>query len=167
MNRMAERARLSNKRRVAWTLVVVGGGLVAILALFALGRTVLPRIDPTNVSQVEAGRRLYGDACASCHGLSLEGQAAWQKRLPTGRLPAPPHDASGHTWHHSDEVLFRITKHGPKAYPAGYETDMPSFAERMTDVEIAAVIAFIKSKWPADIRARQARTNIGSQERKL
>ena len=165
MQRKFERKTRSNRRRVVWALIVAGGGLVAIMTLFAFGRSVIPRIDPTNMSQVEAGRRLYGEACASCHGLALEGQTAWQKRLPNGRLPAPPHDASGHTWHHSDEVLFQITKHGAKAYPAGYETDMPAFAQRMTDAEIAAVLAYIKSTWPPDIRTRQAQTDIKSRQR--
>lgn len=155
----------SNKRRAVWALVALGIGLVATLTIFALGRPVLPRIDPNDADQVQAGRRLYRDACASCHGSSLEGQAAWQKRLPNGRLPAPPHDASGHTWHHPDEVLFQITKHGPKAYQAGYQTDMPSFAERLTDAEIAAVLAFIKSTWPADVRTRQARTDAVARQR--
>lgn len=155
----------SNKQRAVWTLAALGIGLVATLTVFALGRPVLPRINPNDADQVEVGRRLYRDSCASCHGPSLEGQAAWQMRLPNGRLPAPPHDASGHTWHHSDEVLFRITKHGPKAYPAGYETDMPPFADRLTDSEIAAVLAFIKSTWPADVRTRQARTDAVSRQR--
>jgi hypothetical protein len=34
----------------------------------------------------------------------------------------------------------------------------------LTDDEIAAAIAFIKSRWPADIRARQARVNEQWQE---
>lgn len=61
--------------------------------------------------------------------------------------------------------LFQTTKHGPKSYPAGYETDMPSFAERMTHTEIAAVLAYIKSTWPADIRTRQARPDVNSRQR--
>lgn len=145
--------------------IMLGTGLVAIPAIFALGQAVVPRIDPTDASQVETGRRLYADACAGCHGPSPEGQPAWQKRLPNGRLPAPPHDASGHTWHHADEVLFKITKHGPKSYPDGRPTDMPAFAERMTDNEIAAVLAFIKSTWSADIQARQARTDANFRQR--
>jgi len=101
------------------SLVVVAVGLVAIAVgtAFYLFASDVPRIDPANANQVERGRRLYVAACASCHGSSLEGQPNWQRRLPNGRLPAPPHDETGHTWHHSDAFLMRITQLGPAAYP--------------------------------------------------
>ncbi len=115
----------------------------------------LPLIDHANQSQVEKGRRIYVAECASCHGANLEGQANWRRLLPSGKLPAPPHDASGHTWHHSDQVLFDMTKKGPAALPSGYRTDMPAFAGKLTDEDIAAVLAFIKSTWPDDVLRRQ------------
>ena len=70
------------------------------------------------------------------------------ERLPNGRMPAPPHDASGHTWHHSDQELFLITKEGLAAVVPGYESDMPAFGDRLSDEEIRVVLAFIKSTWP-------------------
>lgn len=112
-------------------------GLLANLAF------VLPA-----VAQEQDGRSLYEIYCAACHGAQLEGQPDWMSRLPNGRLPAPPHDETGHTWHHSDGQLFRIVKEGLAAIAPGYETDMPAFADRMTDDEIGAVIDFIKSTWP-------------------
>jgi mono/diheme cytochrome c family protein len=105
------------------------------------------------------GKRLYDAHCASCHGLKLEGQPNWQKRNPNGRMPAPPHDESGHTWHHPDEVLFAITKHGlvPPYAPPGYPSDMPAFAGTLSDAEIRAVLAYIKSRWtnPEILKARE------------
>ncbi len=75
---------------------------------------------------------------------------------PNGRLPAPPHDASGHTWHHADQDLFALTKHGPAPFaPPGYQSDMPAFADKLTDQEIRDVLAYIKSTWPPEIQARQ------------
>jgi mono/diheme cytochrome c family protein len=114
-------------------------------------------IDPTDAAALALGQKLYARECAACHGSNLEGQPNWQQRLPNGRLPAPPHDASGHTWHHADAHLFAITKHSlaPFAGP-DYQTDMPAYAEKLTDAEIRAVIAFIKSTWPAEQRATQA-----------
>lgn len=139
---------------------VVGGSIVLAAALIHFSTaTILPRIDHTDQQQVDLGRRLYADACASCHGASLEGQQNWQRRLPSGRMPAPPHDAAGHTWHHADSVLFAITKRGPAAYPESHQTDMPAFDQRLSDSEIAAILAYIKNTWPPDIRARQARLN--------
>ncbi|WP_436088924.1 c-type cytochrome [Pararhizobium sp. LjRoot255] len=65
------------------------------------------------------GKTLYAKHCATCHGANLEGQRDWKRPLPSGRMPAPPHDASGHTWHHADGVLFRITREGPAAVVGG------------------------------------------------
>lgn len=92
------------------------------------------------------GRAIYAANCASCHGAKLEGQPDWKNRLPSGRMPAPPHDISGHTWHHPDGVLFRITKEGPAdVVGGGYQSDMPGFADVLSDDEIRAVLDFIKS----------------------
>ena len=114
------------------------------------------RADPDDAAQVARGRAVYGEHCASCHGAKLEGQPTWRTRKPDGRLPAPPHDATGHTWHHPDEMLFGITKKGVSAFaPPNYATDMPAFGGVLGDDDIWAVLAFIKSKWPAHVRARQ------------
>jgi mono/diheme cytochrome c family protein len=79
--------------------------------------------------------------------------------LPSGRLPAPPHDESGHTWHHADDVLFAITKNGlvPPNAPNGYESDMPAFGEKLRDDEIRAVLAYIETHWKSRdiVSARQ------------
>ena len=108
--------------------------------------------------QVALGERIYKEHCASCHGVQLEGQPNWRERRPDGRLPAPPHDATGHTWHHPDVVLFRITKLGPAAYGSPVAvSDMPAFDKLLSDQEIWAVLAYIKSRWPDDIRQRQER----------
>lgn len=135
--------------------VVVG---VIAIVLLELRRT--PRLDATDATNVENGRRVYAEACASCHGTSLEGQSNWRERLPDGRLRAPPLGASGQAWRHTDQVLFAITKMGPAAYPYGYQTDMPAFGRRLTDDEIAATLAFIKNTWPDDMRVRQARRSL-------
>jgi mono/diheme cytochrome c family protein len=77
-------------------------------------------------------------------------------RKPSGELPAPPHDATGHTWHHPDQQLFAITKHGMARFaPADYKSAMPAFVGTLSDRDIRAVIAYIKSTWPEDIRRRQ------------
>jgi mono/diheme cytochrome c family protein len=154
------------RRYFAWLFAGALVVLVAVGAYFAVQRREIPRIDPTDTAQVEMGRRVYAQECASCHGASLEGQPSWQRRLPNGRLPAPPHDASGHTWHHPDEMLFRITKYGPGAYPSGYQTDMPAFEKRLTDAKIAASLSFIKSTWPAEVRIKQARIDATRREQR-
>jgi len=83
-------------------------------------------------------------------------------------LPAPPHDATGHTWHHPDQVLFSITKDGlvpGVTAPTGYESDMPAFKSILSDADITAVLAYIKSTWPAELRAAQQEATREYQRR--
>ena len=113
--------------------------------------------DPSNVEQVALGETLYREHCAACHGANLEGQPNWRLRKPDGRLPAPPHDATGHTWHHPDDDLFRMTMNGfkPPLTPEGYKSDMPGFDGVLTPEQAWAVLAYIKSTWPPAVLARQ------------
>jgi mono/diheme cytochrome c family protein len=108
------------------------------------------------------GRLLYVERCASCHGEQLQGQPDWMKRLPNGRLPAPPHDASGHTWHHSDEQLMRIVRDGLAWIAPGYETDMPAFRAVLTEAEIRSVLDYIKTTWPDRERGYQEARSEGN-----
>jgi mono/diheme cytochrome c family protein len=123
-----------------------------------------PQADPNNAEQVAVGQTVYAQHCAVCHGANLEGQPAWQKRLPSGSFPAPPHDATGHTWHHPDQYLFEATKYGgQRSAPPGYQSAMQGFENVLSDAEIWAVLAFIKSSWPPAIRAQQERLNAGGR----
>ena len=137
--------------------------LVVALALLAgcserSGPADDPRADPRDGAKVALGAKVYAQHCGSCHGANLEGQPAWQRALPNGRMPAPPHDESGHTWHHPDGLLFGITKNGLARYaPPGYESDMPAFGGKLSDDEIWAVLSFIKSHWRSrDVLAARA-----------
>ena len=142
-------------------VVTVGGIIAAVTFNWAtLDWSNAPAIqaNPDGPDQVSLGKTVYAGSCASCHGAKLEGQAEWRIRKSDGRLPAPPHDETGHTWHHPDEQLFRITKLGlkPPLAPDGYESDMPSFEATLTDEQIWAALAFIKSTWPKHIRDRRS-----------
>ena len=156
------RGRTTRRRLAAW-----GGS--AALALLAAGGwaawMLVPgggRIDPDDPAQVALGQTVYAANCASCHGAALEGQPDWRERKPDGRLPAPPHDVSGHTWHHPAETLFGIVKDGIGTHaPPGYESDMPAFGGTLSDEEIRAVLAFIASRWPETVRNRWKAANLG------
>lgn len=115
------------------------------------------RADPSNGKQVARGAAVYAQHCAACHGARLEGQPNWKSRLESGRMPAPPHDDTGHTWHHTDDVLFTVTKHGlaPPLVDASYQSDMPAFEGKLTDDEIWAVLAYIKSRWSHRVARKQ------------
>ncbi len=106
----------------------------------------------TNPDAIAAGAEVYADNCASCHGADLEGEPDWRIRDEDGLLPAPPHDATGHTWHHPDTQLFMLTKYGvAEMVGGGYESNMMGFGDVLTDDEILQVLAFIKSTWPDEV----------------
>lgn len=142
------------RRSMLWMLAIGAVAVVAMWLLWPVGPS--GRADADDPRQVALGEAVYRQHCASCHGARLEGQPDWRTRKPDGRLPAPPHDATGHSWHHSDEQLFRMTKFGlkPPLAPEGYQSDMPAFGGVLTEAQTWAVLAYIKSRWPADIRAR-------------
>jgi len=130
-------------------LILLGVALVLVSGLG--GDSGSPRADPEDAVQVALGEQVYRAHCASCHGADLEGQPDWRVRLPDGRLPAPPHDETGHTWHHPDAMLVRITKEGLAAMVPGYQSAMPRYGEVLSDDEIWAALAFIKSRWPRKV----------------
>lgn len=138
-----------------WVAALAGTALIVYAVFFREKHSGLAA-DPDNAAQVAQGRQIYDRECANCHGDNLQGQPNWRQRKPDGRLPAPPHDQTGHTWHHPDELLFALTKQGPQALVRpGYQSDMPAYAAKLSDAEIWAVLAYIKSRWPKDIRERQ------------
>ena len=114
-------------------------------------------LQPDNYNIVQNGRAIYQTQCAACHGMELQGQSNWQQPDATGRLPAPPHDKTGHTWHHSDDLLFEITKYGPAAAAEmpKYQSNMPAYEKILSDDDIVAVLSFIKSTWPKQEREWQ------------
>ncbi len=106
------------------------------------------------------GAQVYAQHCAACHGASLQGQPDWARPNAAGRLPAPPLDATGHAWQHSDAALARLVALSMAATaPPGYQTDMPAFAGRLSAAEIRAVVDFIKASWPLGTQASQALLN--------
>ena len=126
-------------------------GTLLLLAHKATAEQI-PYADKTKVT---AGQAVYEQNCASCHGKNLEGQFNWQKRSKDGYLPAPPHDETGHTWHHPDQMLFELTKYGPQKFAGSdYKSIMPAYGGKLSDEEIWNVLAYIKSKWPKEIQRK-------------
>ena len=146
-----------NRRRIAVAAGLVLAALVLVAAAVRWsGWRANLSIDHTDARRVSRGAPIYARHCASCHGRNLEGQPDWQSRNAQGRLPAPPHDEHGHTWHHEDSVLFDVTRHGlANVAPPGYVSDMPAFKGILSDEEIIDVLAFIKSRWPALIHDKR------------
>jgi mono/diheme cytochrome c family protein len=155
-------ASVSGRRiwRDPWWVVVVLAFATTIAVVIAAWSGIGMRLDVPplrDTARIDAGARLYAQHCASCHGANLEGQPNWRERRPDGRLPAPPHDDSGHTWHHPNDVLFTITKYGlvPPHAPARYASDMPAYARTLNDEDIWAVLAYIQSRWSPRVQRTQ------------
>ena len=127
--------------------------IVIYLSLSAKNAEARIVLLPGDLSVTKLGKTVYLENCASYHGAVLEGQANWQQRDPDGYMPAPPHDVSGHTWHHPGSYLFLMTKYGiEKMIGEKYPNNMPAYENELTDNEIIAVLSYIKSTWPKPIQ---------------
>lgn len=117
-----------------------------------------------NNRNITRGSGLYQTHCAACHGVNLQGQPNWQRQNDDGTLPAPPHDETGHTWHHDNLFLFSYTKIGGEQAltqmgVTGFTSAMPAFGGSLSDDEIWDILGFIQSTWPDQVRAIQATRN--------
>ena len=141
-------------------LLVVYMGSLAVYA--AMRESPDARAQREEASVVKTGQVVYTSHCAACHGQKLEGQPDWRRPGIDGRMPAPPHDETGHTWHHPDDYLIHVVEQGIVAgidRPIGYVGNMPAFGAVLSRAEVLAVLAYIKNAWPPDHRAWQAATN--------
>lgn len=135
-------------------------GLLAYKLYAPMAATDAWTLQPDDPQLVAEGQVIYAKACASCHGANLEGEANWQQRKPSGLLPAPPHDETGHTWHHTDKQIFMTTKFGVQVVAGpDYKSDMPAFEQTLSDREILAALSYIKAQWPTKVRATHDEVN--------
>jgi len=139
--------------------------LLLLIGAIAAGASYLTRpavhfADADDRVATARGAVLYGENCAQCHGAHLEGAPDWQTVGADGIVHPPPQNETGHTWMHSDEELFSFVKYSLADVAApGYVSPMPAFAGRLSDADIQATLAFIKSQWPTGVRAYQALLN--------
>lgn len=127
-------------------------------SLNTIEETAVPPRPTVSPEEIDLGKDVYALHCASCHGVNLEGQPEWKSQNEDDSFRAPPHDKSGHTWHHGDPTLLEAIYAGGARFAdmnIGGTSDMPAFAEILSDAEITAVLIYIKSTWPDDIQAIQ------------
>jgi mono/diheme cytochrome c family protein len=136
--------------------------VTGVLALRPAAASLVHFANPENADAVKEGKQLYASHCASCHGRRLQGQLLWQVQDQFVGRRAPAHDQTGHTWQHSDEDLFYMTKFGRfRTTPASVKSYMPAYAQSLGDEQILATIAYIKATWPIGLRVSQALLNPG------
>lgn len=122
------------------------------------GGGILPGAESTappppdlDAAAIATGEELYRQNCASCHGVDLAGNPDWKTPNADGSYPPPPHDSSGHTWHHGDQFLVDLIRDGLDL-PI---SRMPSFGDQLTDDQLTAILEYLKSNWGPDERAFQ------------
>jgi len=142
------------RARLWWLL----GAVVVVFLLAGCSRSPnRTKIDPQLAQQIELGQQVYAANCAACHGAEGEGEPDWKTPKEDGTYPAPPHDISGHTWHHGDGTLLQIIRGGGDSLDIpNFESAMPAFEDTLSDEEIVAVLAYLKSRWPEEERQFQA-----------
>ncbi|SDL65231.1 c-type cytochrome [Aliiruegeria lutimaris] len=151
-------------------VAVLAGAVVAGAGAWFLWGGQAESFGQPKTVNIEAGRALYQENCAACHGADLEGQVEdWRSPGEDGLLPAPPHDETGHTWHHGDMLLFNYTRLGGKETLARqgleFQSGMPGFGDSLSDQEIWDIIDYIKSTWPRRVQEMQAvRTEAERQQ---
>lgn len=132
--------------------------------------TATPTMPPPpalDADQIALGATVYAQHCAACHGVELEGQPDWKSQNEDGTFKAPPHSADGHTWHHADSQLIEAIQLGGARFAnmnVGGTSPMPAYTEILSDAEITAVLTYIKSTWPEDVRQMQWEVTIMSSQ---
>jgi len=118
--------------------------------------TPLPPVPTLDAAKAQRGKGTYQANCAVCHGPNAEGASNWATPGPDGLYPPPPHDDSGHTWHHSDRALYEVI-HAGMGDPLRPSSPlrMPAWGGKLSDVEIRAVIEYFKSLWSEEHRRWQ------------
>lgn len=120
-------------RRPLMALVVA----LAVIGTFTGGLAWLLS-DPRPPAGASPGQRLYYAFCAECHG--VDGRGSWRAALFLLR-PGDLADAASMRAH-SDAYLFDIIKHG--GAPIG-RPGMPAFGAQLSDAEIKAVVASLRT----------------------
>jgi mono/diheme cytochrome c family protein len=112
---------------------------------------------PLDSESVKSGRAIYGQHCASCHGANAQGAPDWKERDEHGELPAPPHNAEGHTWRHSDAMLYEMVAKGWRdPFNKTKRLTMPAFGDALSAEQIRTVITYLKTLWTPEQRGYQS-----------
>lgn len=113
-------------------------------------------VRPQDAALVDSGSAVYRQHCASCHGAQAQGAPGWQQPDASGEMPAPPHDAQGHTWKHSDAMLYRIVMRGWRdPFNKTSRLTMPGYSAILSPGEAKAVVTYLKTLWTPEQRSFQ------------
>jgi mono/diheme cytochrome c family protein len=108
----------------------------------------LSQKDEISQNNIELGKIVFKNNCASCHGKKGQGIIKnWRVQI-NGKYPPPPLDGTAHTWHHSPALLLKIINNG--GVPNG--GSMPAFKNKLNENEKQAVLDYLYSIWPDTVK---------------
>ncbi len=132
-------------RATRLTFVVLG----LILASTRLGLAGSPDGSGDSAELIARGGELFTRRCAICHGNDLEGKSheiGSGERRRTVKVPSLRERRW--RWLDPQTAISNIVKHGEKKHPLpSSEFKMPAFGIVLSDDDIAAVAAYLKSIW--------------------
>jgi mono/diheme cytochrome c family protein len=132
------------------------GFMIATVGFIAVAGSDEKTPPPLPPDSVKAGGTIYQQYCASCHGAHGEGAANWTEPDNNGELPAPPHDSEGHTWKHSDAMIYQMVARGWRdPFNKTKRLSMPAFADMLSAEQIRSVITYLKTLWKPQQRLFQ------------
>lgn len=145
---------------------MAGAAVLLAAALLNSGMALANAPAQPSMSQIQQGEAIYRDYCAVCHGPQGEGLSAdWKQRNTQGELPPPPHDETGHTWRHSDEMLYRMIREGWRdPFNKTERLTMPAFDQVLSTQEIEAVVDYLETLWTDEQRDYQRQRTEREQE---
>lgn len=106
-----------------------------------------------SLAALNRGARLFQDHCSQCHGPEAQGHPDWQT---PGVIAAPPLNGTGNDWKRSRAELLAVIQNGVSR---GGVAVMPGWKGRLTEPEIADVVAWFQALWPPDVYAKWQRTH--------
>jgi mono/diheme cytochrome c family protein len=113
-----------------------------------------------DAAQIQRGRKLFVQNCATCHGNDAQGAPNWSQADAKGKYPPPPLNGTGHAWHHPKRALMTTIKYGT----ARLGGSMPAWQGRLSEQDINDIIAWFQSQWPDEIYAAWQRMDQAPQQ---
>lgn len=106
-----------------------------------------------SLAALDRGARLFQEHCAQCHGPEAQGHPDWQT---PGVVAAPPLNGTGNDWKRSRAELLAVIQNGTSR---GGVAVMPAWKGRLSEPEIADVVAWFQTLWPPEVYATWQRTH--------
>lgn len=125
------------KRRGILGILIATSLCLSALVLWLVFRSPEARgghfADADDAAVVAHGRKISWAAARLATAVTYRGSHLWQLRDEYAGRRAPAHDETGHTWQHSDEDPFYMTKYGRfPSLSASAVSFMPAFRGALT-----------------------------------